>query len=231
MGGTHKTPHLRDISRLDTEHIFNSVSLAVDHSLKQANYRIDTETCNGRIPAAPHTHRPQAIAGIGLRSLHAVHEVLINRLIVLVVRPRPEPLARVKRAELVLRAHHRLRVRTAQHNPPRVRQRLVSRVVDLEHGSPDGRPQVVRAQPQEQLEHVAVERAAIPDPVRRVLVVPLHPARQARLLVVQEDPAVLHGRRALDLAFGQDEYLFALLDRHVGPPVPGADADLLADVV
>lgn len=58
-----------------------------------------------------------------------------------------------------------------------------------------------------------------------------HPAGQSRLFVVEEEAAILDGRRLLDLALGQSIDVLPLAGRDIGPEVPWADADLLADVV
>ncbi|KAK5634952.1 hypothetical protein RRF57_010664 [Xylaria bambusicola] len=140
------TPHLRDIHGLGIQHALDDVSLTLNHSFKQSDNSIDTKSSNSRIPSPPHTHRKQAIISIRLRPLRAVDEVLINSPVILLVRPRSKTFINIKRPKLVLRAHHRLRMRAPQHNLPRIRQWLIRGIIDLEHRPPYRGPQVIRAQ-------------------------------------------------------------------------------------
>ena len=102
----------------------------------------------------------------------------------------------------------------------------VQRVVVVERVAPHRRPQVVALQAQDQLEDVRVELAV------EAAELLARPAGERRRLVVDEDAAVPHrrlaaacsGRRATNSARW-------LPHRHVGPPVPGRDADLLRQVV
>lgn len=66
----------------------------------------------------------------------------------------------------------------------------------------------------------AGERGFLPDP-----------AAQARLLVVEEEAAILDRRRLLHLLPGEHIDVTVLLRRDVGPEVPRTNTDLLADIV
>ena len=59
----------------------------------------------------------------------------------------------------------------------------------------------------------------------------MRPAAEGRGLVVEEDAAVLDRGLAAHVAPGRDVERGAVADGHVGPPVPGRDADLLREVV
>lgn len=124
-------------------------------------------------------------------------------------------------------------MRAAHDNLVRIHERLVERVVGEEDGRPQRGPEVVGAQPEQQLAHEGVEVVVV---TRGIVprVVPLlgDPVGEARLLVVEEDAAVFDGWRALDFAFAsRDEDVGVLRGGHVGPEVPRADANLFADVV
>jgi len=116
-------------------------------------------------------------------------------------------------------AHHRLVVRGAHHDPHFVRQGHGLGVVGAEGARlPHRRPQVVAAQAQDQLEHMLVEgRVRAAEPGAR-------PAAQRRVLVVDEEAAVLDAGLVAPRA-GREEDVGLALDRHVSPPMPGADAD------
>ncbi len=112
--------------------------------------------------------------------------------------------------------------------------RVVLRVVEGERPAPDRGPQVVRLEPEHQLEdlrvHLAVEAAREPgeqagaEEFRR-------PAAQVRVLVIDEEAPVLHHRRALGMPSGQHVQFAGMARRNVIPPVPRGDPDLLRDVV
>jgi hypothetical protein len=122
-------------------------------------------------------------------------------------------------------AHQRLVVRRAHHDAHLVGQRAVFRIVVVERIAPHRRPQVVAAHAQDQLEQLAVE------PVVESAELLLGPAGQRRRLVVQEDAAVTHDRRFGYARAGRHRQHVVARRRHVGPPVPGRDADLLRDRV
>jgi hypothetical protein len=48
-------------------------------------------------------------------------------------------------------------MRSAHHDPIRIGQGLIRRIVDVEHGGPFSGPEIVRAQPEEQLKDVRVK--------------------------------------------------------------------------
>ena len=121
---------------------------------------------------------------------------------------------------LLVGAHHRLVVRGAHHDAHGVGQLAVALVVVVEGRAPHGGPQVVGAHAQHQFEQLLVELAvvaaeALPGPVG-----------ERRRFVVQEDAAVLDHRLVHQARIHRDAQGGMARHRHVGPPVPGRDADL-----
>lgn len=57
------------------------------------------------------------------------------------------------------------------------------------------------------------------------------PVGELGLLIIQENTAVFDGRRTLDLQSRDNINIAVFLDRYVGPKIPGADTDLLANIV
>jgi hypothetical protein len=112
---------------------------------------------------------------------------------------------------------------------------VVERVVLGERPAPHRRPQVVGLQPQHGLEdlgvEVRVEAAGIAGRLARARSTRGRPGAERRVLVVDEEPAVLHRRRALAVPPRQHVHLVLPGGRHVVPPVPGRDADPGRDVV
>src|SRR5712692_5043662 len=58
-----------------------------------------------------------------------------------------------------------------------------------------------------------------------------HPSGECGRFVVDEKAAVLHGRLALHVTARADEKLIAMCHRHVSPPIPGRNADLLRHII
>jgi hypothetical protein len=58
-----------------------------------------------------------------------------------------------------------------------------------------------------------------------------YPVGQSRLLIVEEETAVLDRRRALDLLVGENKDVLGLLGRYIGPEVPRTDTNLLTNVI
>ena len=223
-----QAPHLRDLTRI-APHLVHNLLLRLDHRLQHGRLRV---RAHRRIVVPTHADGDDVL--VRLRALGALGEELVQGSVVGRPAPRriqplhaPGPNLR----PLLRRAHHGLGVRRAHDDAVRIGERLVPRVVNVEHGVPHGGPQVVGAAPQQQLEHVRVEAGAERRVVRRLGVFCVDPAGQRGGLVVDEEAAVLDGGGLLDFGGAQGEDGGVGFWGHVGEPVPGGHADLLGDVV
>jgi len=70
-------------------------------------------------------------------------------------------------------------VRRSHHNTIRISQWLISRIIDVEHTSPHGRPEIIRLEPKQQLKDMRVEIMIKPRPIRprRIMITP-HVSKQ-----------------------------------------------------
>ena len=118
--------------------------------------------------------------------------------------------------------------------PYAARRRVVERVVLGEGAPPHRGPQVVGLEPQHHLEDLGVEGAV---EAARVAGGEARaegggcPGAERGVLVVDEEPAVLHRGRALRVRARQHVQRVLPPRRHVVPVVPGRDADAPRDVV
>lgn len=112
-----------------------------------------------------------------------------------------------------------------------VGKRLVSCVVDVEHGVPHGGPEVVGSVSQQELEHVGVEACTEGGVVRGLGVLGVDPAGEGGSLVVDEEAAVLHCRGFLHFDGSEGVDVGVRFGGDVGEPVPRGDTNLLGDVV
>jgi len=126
----------------------------------------------------------------------------------------------------VVGAHHGLVVAGAHDDPVFVGETRVAGVVGVEgDGQPHGRPEVVGLAAKEELEDVGVEGLV---EAAEVLACPV---AQGGGLVVDEDAAIFHLGFARGVAAGGDVESFTPGRGHVGPEMPGGDADLARELV
>ena len=125
----------------------------------------------------------------------------------------------------LLRAHHRLVVRRAHHDPVVVGQLRVGFVVVVERVAPHRGPEIVALETQDQLEHLRVE--LVVDAAELFL----GPAGERGRFVVEEDPAVLHRRLAIAVGTRQHVQRRLVAHRNVGPPRPRRHSDRRRHVV
>lgn len=207
--------------------VLDDLALGVDDVLQRLERLVGNDA---RVARAAHSKRQKRL--VRRCTLHALFEKRLD--IGLVGVPRPlvfgnTPIT-VARKPLRRRPLHWLVVRRRHDNAIRVGQLLVARVIDkktaagLRIPGPHGRPQEIGLEPQQQLKDRPVELGIVLGAKRRV-----HPARQCRRLVVDEKAAEPHAGLAVDSRARQRVDLRVPLDRHVGPPVPRRDANLLGE--
>ena len=210
-----------------TKTLGQDITLVMDQSGQHIDNVVNTKALDSRVTGTAHAHGPQAVARIRLGSLDTIAEVVVDGLVVEIVRPR----ALVEVAELVLCTHHGLGVGGTEDNLEGVGERLVARVIDLEHGSPKCGPEVVGTQTEKNLEDEAVEGRSVAGTIRRSLPVLLDPVGQGWLLIVEEDTSVLDRWGTLDLLLVEGIDVLVLQGRHVRPEIPWANTNLLAHIV
>lgn len=132
---------------------------------------------------------------------------------------------------LLGRADHRLGVRRAHDDTISVSERLVSWVVNIEHGVPHGRPEVVRPVPEKKFKNVRIETSAEGRVVCRFGVFRVDPASESRSLIVDEESTILHSGRLLDFGRSEGVDLGVGFGGNVSEEVPRGYTDLLGDVV
>ncbi len=123
-----------------------------------------------------------------------------------------------------LGARHRLVVRSTEHHAIFVGRIQALRIVIGDRTAPHGRPQIIALQPQQKLEDVGI--GLVIDAAELFL----GPAAEGRILVIDEEAAILDLWPVAGHALA-DRNLVMMGHRHVGPPVPGRDADARRQVV
>ena len=160
-----------------------------------------------------------------LHAFDSLTEELLQSLLVLLIVP-GTPTLTVACIFLVV-ASHRLMVGGSHHNAHLVGGLLVLRVIGIESPSPHGWPHHVASQAEHQFEYSLVESVVA---ILRAVGV-LHPRREARSLVVEEDATIAHGWFAIRIDALVDEDGVVVFDRHVSPVVPRRYAHLLRELV
>ena len=178
-------PHLRHLVRGFAHPLGDDPALVRDDRLEQLDVGLEAAGALQRdIAIAAHADRDDDFAG-AVAGDALVEEFADARLVGRIV-----PCAIAVRVVMVgpflVRAHHRLVMRRPHHDAIGIGERRIGRIVDRKRVVPHRRPQVIGAQPQQQLEQLAVECGVHPAELLG------GPAGQARRLVVQEDAAILH---------------------------------------
>jgi hypothetical protein len=115
-------------------------------------------------------------------------------------------------------------MRSADDHTDIVREPGALGIVLVEGFAPHRRPQSIAAQAQDQLEHMLIE--GMIDPAELLA----RPGAERRLLVVDEDSAIAHGRTFQPPA-RQHPQVYRRPHRHIRPPRPWRDADAPRQIV
>ncbi len=118
-----------------------------------------------------------------------------------------------------MRAHHGFVVRSGHYNSHFVGQNRVDGIVAVETGPPHGRPHIIPFQAQDQFKNFFVKFMVKPAVIFH------SPAAQRGFFVVQENTAVFHLWFARQIRSGFDIQRSLPLNRNIGPPVPGRNAN------
>ena len=159
------------------------------------------------------------------RPAHAFGEKLVQVLLVLLIVPRA--VSSVFPHPFLVIAGHGLVMGGSHDNAHLVGRDAVQGVVGIEGPAPHGRPEEIGFQAQKQLEHMGIELMATIVRAEAVF----HPGREAGCLVVEENAPVAHSRLRHGVRSACQEEVVPVQDRHVGPIVPGRDADLLGQLI
>ena len=217
-------PELRDLRGIGPHFFGQDPALVGEDAFEQLHVGLDTAGADhGLVAVAPHPDRDQVFVILVARNALAEEPLQgpgVGGIVPLAVAVLLAPTG-----PLLVRAHHRLMVGGAHDDAVLIGQTRIVRIVLVEGVVPHRRPEVVGPQAQEQLEDLRIEPRVQPAELL------LGPTGQARSLVVEEDAAILHGRRPLDKGAGLEEDRLPVLRRHIGPPIPGRHADLLGDFV
>ena len=213
-------PHLRGLLGRLARHVLYNLALVVDDALHQLGVGL---VAHGLVAVATHADGHNVLGAV--HALDTLAEELVElRLIGLVV---PSAPLTAMTGILLMVAGHRLVVRGAHHNAHPVGGLAILRVVGIEGPTPHGGPHHVALQAENQLEHLLIEAVVAVVGAPRVL----HPRRQARSLVVEEDATELDGRLAVRVRTFYNVGLGMLGNGHVSPPIPRRHAQLAAQLV
>ncbi len=213
-------PYLGRLGSLLTGGPSDDFALVVDDFLEQGHVGF---LAHGFVAVAAHAYCDHVLRVLG--ALYAFGEESVDGLLVGVVVPLSVFFAVA--GPLLVVARHWLVVASAHYHAHLVGRAAVFGVVGIECPSPHGGPQEVAAQAQNKFKHTGVE--AMVAVVGAVGV--LHPAGQARSLIVEENAAILHGGLAGGVAAVVDGGVDAVARGHVGPVVPGRHTELLGELV
>ncbi|OQB95516.1 MAG: hypothetical protein BWX86_01161 [Verrucomicrobia bacterium ADurb.Bin122] len=219
-----QSPKLRHRGRIDLHLFGEDAPLIGENFFQLFDIGLDASGADHALVAiAAHADSDEILEVLVARDAFA--EEALERLGVRRIIPLAVAVLGAARGPLLVRTHHGLVMRGSHDDAVLVGQAGIERVVLVEGVVPHRRPEVVGAQTQQQLEDLGVKlRVEAAELLRG-------PTGQARSLVVEEDAAVFHDRLAGDVAAGAHVGLGAFLRRHVGPPVPGRDAELFGKFV
>ena len=216
-------PDLRALLRGLAGHFLYDVALVLEQSLHHLD-DVGVGPGQGGVTVAAHAYGDEVLVVLG--PLDALAEEALEFLLVLGVVPDSAVCLRVAGPLLVV-AGHGLMVRGAHDNAHFVCGLGVEGIVGIERPAPHCGPHEIAAQAEDEFEYVSVELMSAE--VRAVVV--LHPAGEARRLVVEEDAAVFDRRLPGSVCTWLDGDVVMVLDRGVSPEIPRRNAYLLAELV
>jgi hypothetical protein len=219
-----QAPHLRHRRRIAI-HLVQDLLLGVDDGLQNRSLDVGR---HGSIVVTAHSDGHNIL--IVLSTNGTLHEKLVEGRIV--CSPLPSSFtAFAKGLPFLSGSHHRLSMGRSHDNAVLVSQRLVARVIDVEHASPHSRPKVVGPESQQELEYLGVELGAERAAISRFRVPLVHPTSESGSLIVDEEATVLDSRRCLNFGGPEGVDRVVGLGYNVGKPMPWGHADLLGDIV
>ena len=118
-------------------------------------------------------------------------------------------------------------MRGANDDSPVVRRLAIQRVISIKRPAPHSRPKEIGFQTKQQFEDTVIELMAPIIGAERIL----HPCCQTRCLIVEEYATIFDPRRLLYLSAALIHNLFATLNGHISPPIPGRDTYLLTQLI
>jgi hypothetical protein len=208
-----QAPHLWDLARI-APHILHDLFLRLNNSFQ--DFRLRTSG-HGSVVVSSHPDSDNVF--IRLRALSTFGEELVESGVV--GNPRPIGIAALGYFGPFLGCpDHGLGVRRAHHYPVSVGKRLVTRIVDIEHGAPHRGPEIVRSAPQQQLKYMGVELSTERRAVCGLGILSVGPSCQCGCFIVDEETAIFHCGSLLN--FGRAEGVDARvgLGRNISEPVP-----------
>ena len=215
-----QSPYLRRFLGRTLGHFLDNAPLVLHDILQELGVGLSTHRL---VTITTHTNGNQVFCS--LCPLNTLTEELIECLLVFLVIPRTVLFAMA--SPFLMVPSHGLMVGCTDNNAHFIGQFTVLGVVSIESPAPHGRPQEITLQTENQLKHFLVEIMTAVIGAEGVL----HPRRQTRSLVVDEDSTVSnHG-----LSIGEnavfDKNLIMMNNGNICPIIPGRHAQLLRQFI
>ena len=194
-----KRPHLSGFLSRFSSHFLDYPALILDNTFHQFGIGL---IAHRLVTITTHTDSDNILSAF--HSLYAFAEELVELGLVRLVVPR-------------MIASHRFMVRRTHHHTHAVSQFPVLRIIGIESPRPHCRPHHIASQTENQFKYLLIEFTTAIACSEGIL----HPSRQARSFVVEEDTAEFHRWFTVSICAFHNECIIMFSYRCISPPIPG----------